>query len=284
MLMMVLGLWSLILIISISVTGFAIKHLAILNISYSESLIIRGLSCLAFVLLWSIIKKHSLLPKAIKIQMYRLFIAGVALVFITVSYYWLSASAVSVISNIDVPLMIVFGQMIGVRSSKNEKIISLISMLFLIWYCVRLDQFQSSLLGLFFLVMGLSLLCFGYALIKKSMTEENSSIVVLTPAVAILFFGLCSLPFESDKNILWNNQVVVAGILSGFGMFVAYHATMQLYKLTDIASAEFPTLLSSLIMQPLESWVYKSTFSTESFLISSVFVCIVFFIIRFRKE
>lgn len=245
--------WALALILSLVEIGLCIRLLALRGAPLSDSLALRGASCLLLVILLARRKGLSLRPKKLPTQFVRAVLAGLALTFLSLSYNWLTASTVSVLSNIDVPLLVAMGPLAGVPASKTARSLSLVSILFLVWSVSGLEPQTNLIYGLGTLLVGTLLLCLGYLYIKKSMTEENEAVAILTPSLALIAYGLLGRLGDAGTASAWTPESFFFGALSGAGMFVAYVSTMKLYELTDIASAEFPTLLSSLAIQPAEA-------------------------------
>jgi len=278
-------IWSSTLIVSLVVVGLCIRLLALQGVPVSESLILRGFSCFIFVIIYAIKYHLSLIPKSLKSQLLRATLAGLALTFLSLSYNWLTASTVSVLSNIDVPLLLVLGPLIGIQASRLARVLSLISILFLLWYLANLERQVNLLYGLGALTLGSLLLCFGYLFIKKSMMEENKAVAIMTPSLAIVFYGLFEMMGGSGSiSSAWNQSNLIFCILSGAGMFIAYIATMKLYEITDLATAEFPTLISSIVIQPAEL-IFLNEPIHRIYLISSIgFVLMTYFIMTLEKS
>jgi hypothetical protein len=161
------------------------------------------------------------------------------------------------------------------QRSRKIRGLSLISILFLVYYILGLEQQTDLFYGLGSLGFGCILLCFGYYFIKRSMQEENEAITILTPALALIFFGSIQNMYSGTPGPSWNSQMFLESIFAGLGMFSAYYATMKLYLVTDIATAEFPTLISSIVVQPLELIFLNSPLEIPYFLSSIAFVLII---------
>jgi drug/metabolite transporter (DMT)-like permease len=272
--------WALLLVGSLVLTGLCIRSLALQGLPYYHSLSSRGFFCLLLVIGFGRFKQQSLIPKALKVQIFRALLAGLALSFFTLSYNWLTASAVAVLSNIDVPLLIVLAPFLGMKASGKTRGLSLISISFLVCYVSSLEAQPNLQLGLATLGIGSVLLCFGYLFIKKSMAEENEAVTIAVPSLAIIFYGIVQGLFSDVATSTITAQMVLEAFFSGVGMFFAYYATMKLYSLTDLASAEFPTLISSIVIQPLE-YLFLDSAVELTYLLSSIgFVLITFWIMQ----
>jgi drug/metabolite transporter (DMT)-like permease len=276
--------WAGVLILSLTVNGLCVRSMALAGVPYYQSLSSRGVFCLVLVLAFARLKKLKLRPKSVSTQFFRALIAGLALSFFTLSYNWLSASAIAVLSNMDGPLLIVLGPVLGMKTSPRLRVLSLISIFFLVLYLAALEPQAHLYLGISTLTVGSALLCFGYLFIKKSMTEENEAITILTPSLAILVFGLVQSRLSPSSEVPWNSKILLEAALSGLTMFGAYYATMRLYSVTNLANAEFPTLIASLVIQPLEAFLLNTPLHPSYLLTSVAFVFVSYLILHWQNQ
>jgi hypothetical protein len=207
-------IWALVLVISMVVMGLTIRILALQEIPLPDSLIMRGGCCLFFVILFAKKQGLTLWPKSVKIQFFRALLAGLALTLYTLSYNWLTASAVSVLSNIDIPLLLLLGPIVGISASWRVRSFSLLSILFLTGYVLGLEAQANLYYGLSTLMIACLLLCFGYLFIKKSMNEENHAITILVPSLAIIFYGFTQRLVIDTSAFVWTFELVIIGVLS----------------------------------------------------------------------
>lgn len=274
-------LWGATLIACLVVNGLCLRAIATSGVSVSESLVLRGLSCVLVVAFYAYTKKLSLLPNQPRTQMLRAFLAGLALSAISLSYLWLTASTIAMLSIIDVPLLVVLGPIVGVRTSLAVRALALLAIGILIWFITNLDVQTNLTYGLTALISGVLLLCFGYLMIKKSMGQENAAVTVLTPALALMAFGIVQRLLHSSATPWTINMLAVAAV-AGLCMFGAYYATMRLYEHADLALAEFPTLLASLAIQPLEAALLREPMHLSYLICSVCFIAVVATLLRIR--
>ncbi len=277
------AIWAVVMMTSLMGTGLAMRALAMSGISTGENLVTRGIVCIVVVIIFSRLKKLTLRIKSPKTQLIRASIAGLALTFYTVSYGKISASAISVLSNIDVPLLLVLGPFIGMKTELRIRSAATISIFFLVCFIYGMEHSTASFIGLVTLLIGTILLCFGYWFIKQSMNDENEAVTIFVPAFAILFFGSLQLLWAPVTENYWHAKEILLAIASGICMFFAYFATMRLYRITDIASAEFPTLISSLLIQPIEYLLLNVEVKAIYLASSFGFVVCTFFILRWQN-
>ena len=262
------------------VSSLSLRYLAVNGMPFSDSLVWRGAICLLFVFAFARRRKMALVPKSISTQLLRALIAGLALTLYTLSYNWLTASAISVLSNIDVPLLMVLGPLVGVRASWRVRLLSLLSIVCLAWFVSNFEVQNGLLYGLGALMISTFLLCFGYLFIKRSMAEENETVTILTPALAIFGYGL----LENGGHLEGlTSDLLLATIFSGASMFGAYWTTIRLYKHADLASAEFPSLIAAIFVQPMESVLLHEPMRATYLLSSLVFIALIYLVLNLRR-
>lgn len=274
--------WAAAMVASLVASGLAMKALSESGVSDGGILWSRGLVCLLCVFGFAKKKRLSLRPKSLKNQSLRALIAGLALTFFTMSYRYLSASAVAVLSNIDIPILLLIGPAVAGKAKRSVRMLSIVAILVLMATITRMEWTTGVFYGIAILTVASALLCFGYVFIRKSMLDENAAITILTPALAIIVYG----------SVLDMNSVhIAAGLdpkilawmsLSGVSMFLAYWTTMKLYDQVDIALAEFPTLLAAILIQPLEWLVLGNHFDPIYFAISTAFVLVMALIFQIQ--
>lgn len=277
--------WAVALIASLLASGLTTRSLALAGVPYAHNLLWRGVVCLLLVIGFAKARtkarRLTLKPKSIKKQLLRAIVAGLALSFFTLSYSWLTASAVAVLSNIDVPLLWVLGPLICIPASYKTRGLAVVSIAFLGVYIGSLEATPGLFYGLTTLGIGSVLLCFGYLFIKKSMTEENEAITILVPALAIIVYGFVQ-SLWGEWLLVVTPSIALQIVVSGASMFGAYYATMRLYEMTDLVSAEFPTLLASIIIQPLEAMLLGAPVQPIYFAASVGFVSLIYFVLRLQ--
>lgn len=277
--------WASVLVMSLVVMGLSMKVLALQGAPLSDGLVLRGATCFFIVLLYARTQRLSLWPKSLKTQCFRALLAGLALTLFALSYNWLTASDISVLSNIDVPLLMVLGPLVGIKTSSRIRLCALISIAFLVWYICHLSPETQIIYGLTTLMISCILLCFGYFLIKKSMNEENQAITILVPSLALIFYGLIqAMMTHTNGDFTWTSSLILIDVLSGLGMFGAYIASMELYKVTNLASAEFPTLIASLVIQPFEAVLLDIPLEVDYVVPSVAFVIVTYFILNLQNK
>jgi len=237
------------------------------------------------VLLFAKMSGFSLCPRLPRAQLVRALVAGLALTLITKSYESLSASSVSVLGNVDVPLILVLGSLVGQPVKRRDQLIAGGALAILFAYVLTLEGGAKIFEGVFYLFLGSVLLCFGYHFIQKSMKEENPAITILTPSLALAVFGFVQIfsrgealsQLGSQSVLSFYNLALLA--FSGLLMFVTYLVTMKLYELVSIAEAEIPSLLTVILVQPLEFYFFNEIPQAMTIVITLGFLALLYFLV-----
>ena len=96
------------------------KYLFMNELTIFEILFFMGVGCLSIASLEVVIKKESMLPKNARYQFFRLVVTGGAWFFATLSFKYLNAGTISIISKVNTPLMIIVASFIGVFYTKKQ--------------------------------------------------------------------------------------------------------------------------------------------------------------------
>lgn len=277
--------WASLLILCLAIYGLVLRGIALGGVSLGSGLLFRGLSCLLLVLLFAKFRGFALWPRLPGAQLVRALVAGLALTLITKSYESLSAASVSVLGNVDVPLILVLGSLVGQPVRRRDQVIAAGALAILFAYVLTLEGGRQIFEGVFYLFMGSVLLCFGYHFIQKSMKEENPAITILTPSISIAVFGFIQLflrdeglsQLGSQGALTFMNLTLL--ILSGLMMFLTYLVTMKLYELVSIAEAEIPSLLTVILVQPLEFYLFNEVPQAMTIVITLGFLALLYFLV-----
>ena len=301
-----IAVYSFSLICSLLASGIIARILALKQISYGESLLFKGLSCLGLILLFAFKNNTSLIPKNGKLQFLRFLLSGTSLGLFTLSYNYLSATGVATLSNIDIPVILLLGFFWGVRASKKTVLAS-ITTIFLVIILAFMSEAtlqENQIKGSILVIFSSLLICLGYFLINESMKLENELMVILTPTLGIIAYGLLiklspsllissTFPATAVIPAIFSKlntpttevlQNILLYLTSGASMFGAYIFTMKLYKLLDISLAEFPTLLSTLLIQPVEYFLIGEKFNLSYFLITLIIIVFVIILLKTNTQ
>lgn len=254
--------------LTLLVNGLLTKFLIMNGLKGHELLILSGLGSLVCVVLQSMKYSHSLNPQNKRKQFFRALLAGGALYLITASYEHLSATSVSLVSRTDLALLILLGPLAQVPSKLLHRVGAAVAILFILGFIGLRDEFRGVLMAF----SGTVAITAGYLFIKASMKEENTSVSILTPSLAILAFGSVIAATASGPFLNARPWVILGGVVLGALMFLIYRLTMKMYALMDIASAEYPTLVASGLMLPLEIYFFRTQFPLIHVLLIFTFI------------
>ncbi len=238
--------------------ALALKQLARCEYSQADTLIFQGLACMGCAWLSARFRKASLVPRNIRLQAARLVIAGAALSLLTMSYWHVNAATVEMISSMDIALLILMGAWTGESYSPRQRALALASLALGALLVVAARGPAERVMGYGMAFLGTAGVAVGYLVLKSSAETENDSVTSFVAGLAILGFGFAGRGISAGGAAV--SGALVAG-LAGVMMFWIYELTLFLYRRMDIGSAEYPTLVSALLVLPLERALFATRFN-----------------------
>ena len=231
--------------------GVLLKGLAIEGVGTADTLIFRGLGCIAVAFVVGMWQKINLWPKEPGLQAFRFMVSGLALWALTAAYQYANATSVAIISRLDTALLVVAGPLVGVPATKLQRFLAAICLALLMGAAlsggIGPDE---EVIGYFLAIGGTIGITVGYLFLRASAAKEFMPVVAWVAGAAILGYGLVTRGSLSN----WpETKLLVGGLLSGVIMYTLYDLTVRLYKVMDVARAEYPTLFSTLIVMAMEA-------------------------------
>ena len=231
------------------------------DLSLASLLIYRGLSCLLFAAAIAFCSGQAFFPVEPRIQGIRMFLGGSALACIIAGYRFVDASTVALLGRLDLAFLVLLGAWTGGVYSSRRRMLAGISVVIAVAY-VLYEAETSTALGALLAVVGALLVSISYLVLRSSVRDESIPALTLSPALALVLIGCTSRLIEGGTDdIPWIVWLLL--FLAGAVMYLIYDATVRLYRMFDVAAAEFPTVLAALILVPLESAVFGTMPSAQ---------------------
>jgi len=259
------------LCISTFLYSLSVKYLVNQGMRTSDILFQVGLMGTVCSLASSFTAKQNIIPKNIKLQLFRFILAGAGLHLLTESYKGLSLSSLSLIHRFDVLLLIVLGPLVNVPSLLRERTLSLGVMILAVSGVLFWDK-NSTSLGVFHAILGMTLITLGYYLISLGINKETFGTTILVPSLSLISFSLIQV-----NEFQFNLYALLAGVI----MVVIYYFTIKLYKVYDLARAEFPTFLAALLIVLSDVLIFSKNLDLI-YITSLVFLIIFSWMILFQ--
>lgn len=231
--------------------GVLLKALALEGVSTADTLIFRGLGCVVVAVFIGLWQKIKLWPKEPGLQAFRFMTSGLALWALTAAYQYANATSVAIISRLDTALLVVAGPLVGVPATKLQRVLAAICLALLMGAALS-DGIGpgETPFGYFLAIAGTIGITIGYLFLRASAAKEFMPVVAWVAGAAILGYG-CGTR-GSTQN--WPElKLILGGLISGVIMYSLYDLTVRLYKVMDVARAEYPTLFSTLLVMAMEA-------------------------------
>ncbi len=253
-------------------SSLVLKYLALLGMPAAQVLVFRGMGCLITALAWALYYRQGLWPREPRSQLIRIIVSGLSLFLITASYHYANATTVSIVQRMDIALLILLSPLVGEPRGRRQMAFAAVILVAFFTFALGFQGPGEGMLGYLFAFLGTLGVTFGFLLIKASSRKETEGVIAAVAGLAILLYGLGG----SAATGTWivTPQTAVIGLCAGALMFLIYMLTIRLYRLMDVASAEYPTLFAVLLVAPAEHWLLGARFdlSYVAFLGVSVFL------------
>lgn len=254
--------WALCLYVAL-IAGHALvlRHLARAGVSAEDTMIFRGIACIACAAVAGLVLRQSLVPNKPGLQLARFFFSGFALWLITAAYQHANATTVTVISRLDTAILMVLGPMIGVAATGLQRGLSLVAIFMLVGVAIWGGSGTGdTLLGYGLAFVGTAGITAGYLFLRSSGKSENDQVVAAVAGLAIAFYGVAGRALGvGHPSTLDASSLAWLGV-AGIAMYLIYILTLKLYKLMDITLAEYPTLFAALLVMPAEAVLFQVSF------------------------
>lgn len=239
--------------------ALALKQLARMGVSAADTLVWRGLVCVALAAAFAAYHRASLWPNRPGLQAARAASAGLSLWLLTAAYQYANATTVSAISRLDTAILIMLGPLAAVAASNLQRGLAALSFLVLAFLALAQGSGES-VLGYGLAFAGTLGVTAGYLFLRSSAKSENPYVIAGVAGAAIVVYGLAAQAFGPPSVAF---EPLAWGLLaaSGMMMYALYQLTIALYKVMDVALAEYPTLFAALLVLPAEALVFGVQFS-----------------------
>jgi drug/metabolite transporter (DMT)-like permease len=245
-----------------ALNGLVLKQLANLGVATVDTLLFRGLACAVAAAVAGMSLGRSLWPNRPWLQVFRFFCSGLALWLVTAAYAYANATTVTMISRLDTAILLVLGPLAGVAARPGQRWLAACCIVIPMVVVTRggLGAGEQAL-GYVLAFLGTLGITMGYLFLRSSAKSENVQVVALIAGMAIAFYGGIG-RLAGAGSVTWPEWPALA-LCAGTGliMYVLYDLTVRLYRVMDVARAEYPTLIAALAVMPAEALLFHVHFT-----------------------
>lgn len=250
------------IILAISFYNYSVEMLTDLDYTPAQIMLSRGSMALVLGMAIALIKKQPLLPNHWRPQIVRFFLTGTAAYLAIVAYQYLSAATVSLIYQLDVPIVIFISAFGGQKKSPLQFWLSLWTVLTVLYLAVDARFIDEEPEGFLFAIVSVCMVCVGYFLVKKASVRENAFMISNVFSLSNVVFGLALLlinrqAFRMDAAHVW---IFVVGAVSQVSLYLL---AVQLYRWFDIEKTRLPYVLATVFILIMEMVMEQKYFGTS---------------------
>ncbi|NEV93022.1 hypothetical protein G3567_02530 [Psychroflexus sp. YR1-1] len=250
-----------ILIILLISLYIGIEELTEFGVTGVEILLLVGLFNLITILVVSGFKKSKLLPKNNKNQFANFFFAGFGLLFLLISYEYISAASVAILRQLDIALITLAGIIFSAKYSRQKLGFIIAAFLIVIVLILEHNINKESLMG-YVLILGATLLLSLRSLfLKKMATDETLESIFIIASAASFVYGLIFCLASGIYLSHISPSIFFLVVLLSIVNFFIFRITNNLYKLHTPEMVRFPFLIAGISTMFVEMLVENKLFS-----------------------
>jgi hypothetical protein len=265
-------LWIAAYVLVTLLNQIALKWASAQGVSTAQALIVRGAVCSLLAIAVATGLGEAILPKHIKHQFIRFINAGFVLAALMASYHFISATSVSLISRMDIPIMVVAATSLGCNSNTFQRVLAYCT-LGLTGLFIFVSSHNESTFGYFLAISGVVANVIGYVFLQTSVNSESPAVVALVPGIASVVFGL-SIGIATKVSIVWSAKENGVLVCTGVAMYLMYKISIGLYKSLSLIGAQYPTILIPALSMPLEAWIMNRSFDAIYVLLTMIIMAL----------
>lgn len=274
---------TLCIIVTLAVQNNITEHLSEKNYSTPSILICRSIICLFLSCSFCKFKGHSLFPANWRLQLIRMANSGIAIFFITASFNYLSAASVGVLQRLDIPIMALISQgFIGLRTShKSWLSLGVFGLVGL--FIILSKKVDESPVGFLLAISSVTMLSWGYLLLKKLINHENRYVLINTTCLGCIAVSIFSLLWFNEQNFKLNVEDLNILLIAGVAQYILYSSMAKIYKNIAPDLAQFPFVLGAVGTMFVEMWIEEKNFGIlHTAIMLSIMILITFIV--FTKD
>lgn len=224
------------------------RYLLVQGVSVNVVLLVSGFTCLAVAVLANRFSSHPWKNVQWRFQLVRLVNGALAYFLILESFRYLSATSVALFSKAYIPALILLGPILGIRYSKQQNFISVLSLLFMAFFVFLNRNSHESLHGYLILIAGVVVVMAEFIMLRKTAASESTVIVAGVPALACVLFGGISLAWHHESLRQLSPNLFGWAALSGVALYGVYAVSRYRYLALPLGLAEYPALAAVVLI------------------------------------
>lgn len=273
-----------ILIILLISLYIGIEELTEFGVSGIEILLLVGLFNLITILVVSGFKKNKLLPKNNKNQLANFFFAGFGLLFLLISYEYISAASVAILRQLDIALITLAGIIFSAKYSRQKMGFIIAAFLIVMVLILEHNINDESLTGYVLILGATLLLSLRSIFLKKMATDETLESIFIIASAASFVYGLI---FCLASGIYLSHitpSILLLVVLLSIVNFFIFKITNNLYKLYPPEMVRFPFLIAGISTMFVEMLVESKLFSYYLITGNLALFFVLFKLVRISKK
>ncbi|MHC9247674.1 hypothetical protein [Aeromonas jandaei] len=255
------------------------------GVSFSQIIFYTGVFGLASSVILVGLKKDPVKVNEIRYQVSRMFIVAISGALVFYSFKLLSPTVINIGSKMTLPIMIILSSLFSLPYSRKEKTLAALTLLVMLtfFYQAMAADF-TALLGLGILLLSTFVMIAEYMTLNHTVRTESPALISSVPSLSLIILG-CILSYSLNESLVLDGYSQLPFLtLCGFFYFVVYYSGIIRYKILPPGLAEFPSLLTILIVWPVDKLFFGGNISPNTLVFGMVAIVMVGYIIHEHRK
>ena len=254
------------------------------GICFTQIIFYTGLSCLFFSLLHFCVSKQKMWCRDLKLQCKRVFWVSISSIFAFAVFKYLSPTIISIGVKMTFPLLVILSRFLKTDYSGKERLVAWGTICVLFLFFILTIREGADLFGLTLLGLAILSMVGEFQTLSFSIHADNPALVCFAPSFGLVLVGLLLAGIGqgdiSFPALMEGSMLFVCGLC----LFFIYYTAKSRYTLLPPGLAEYPTLLATLFVWPVDAYFLGSIISERVLLTGFIAIIMMAFLLYIRHQ
>ena len=216
---------------------------------------------------YALVKKEAMFPKNWGEQAVRFITTGGSLLLTLFSFGFLSAGTVSLLTRLDIPILIFFSAI--ARNNRNwvQIILSVLTVSIVLFLTIEPNVIDEQRSGFLLVFGGLILIVIGYLTVHKGSNTESIPALINIASISSILFGFALIVINKHSWLIPTKDIMII-LVSSFVNIFLFYLTIERYKKYSPEKALFPFVLAILSTSILEMIIEHKIYAVNEMLVT----------------
>lgn len=267
-------LYFIVIIVLVALNNNCYEYLTNNKLKAPQILFYRGGFTLLLTIVYARYKKQTLVPTDIKAQALRFITTGGSLLLALFSFNYLSAGTVSLLSRLDIPVLVLFSVLLKKSKHWFQIALSLLVIGAVLFLTIDPNFIDEDRNGFLLIFGSIGMVAIGYLTVHRGSNTESIPALINVSSMSCLFFGgLLMIFYRYEWVIAFENVAMI--IISSFINIALFYLTIARYKAYSPEKALLPFVLAILSTSVFEMIIEQKFYSAKELIVTATLTFII---------